>query len=272
MIQKCSREQYSRLTSLFKGWHNTMVLSCLEGEMGDAYSTEEMMSAKLDIGDFCFFGGKANENLLYHKKSEYENQLKILVPQTLEWEGLIEKVYGEKVISYKRYSFKRKEEGFSQKELLRIVNGLDADFTLTNMEECRDLFDEVSRTSWAGDWISQFSGYEDYRKRGIGTVLKYKGELVAGASSYAVYSGGIEIQIDTREDFRNQGLGKICGAALILRCLEQGRYPSWDADNEISAHLACSLGYEQDREYTVYRIQQSYQKDADNRWKEERQR
>ena len=77
MIQKCSREQYSRLTSLFKGWHNTMVLSCLEGEMGDAYSTEEMMSAKLDIGDFCFFGGKANENLLYHKKSEYENQLKI---------------------------------------------------------------------------------------------------------------------------------------------------------------------------------------------------
>lgn len=186
--------------------------------------------------------------------------------------GLIEKVYGEKVISYKRYSFKRKEEGFSQKELLRIVNGLDADFTLTNMEECRDLFDEVSRTSWAGDWISQFSGYEDYRKRGIGTVLKYKGELVAGASSYAVYSGGIEIQIDTREDFRNQGLGKICGAALILRCLEQGRYPSWDADNEISAHLACSLGYEQDREYTVYRIQQSYQEDADNRWKEERQR
>ena len=68
MIQKCSREQYSRLTSLFKGWHNTMVLSCLEGEMGDVYSTEEMMSAKLDIGDFCFFGGKANENLLYHKR------------------------------------------------------------------------------------------------------------------------------------------------------------------------------------------------------------
>ena len=177
MIQKCSREQYSRLISLFKGWHNTMVLSCLEGEMGDVYSTEEMMSAKLDIGDFCFFGGKANEDLLYHKKSEYENQLKILVPQTLEWEGLIEKVYGEKVISYKRYSFKRKEEGFSQKELLRIVNGLDADFTLTNMEECRDLFDEVSRTSWAGDWISQFSGYEDYRKRGIGTALKYKGHF-----------------------------------------------------------------------------------------------
>ena len=29
-----------------------MVLSCLEGEMGDVYSTEEMMSAKLDIGDF----------------------------------------------------------------------------------------------------------------------------------------------------------------------------------------------------------------------------
>lgn len=265
MLQKCNREQYPLLISLFRGWNNTMIRSCLEGEMGEAYSTEEMMSAKLDIGDFCFFGGKANEDLLYHKKREYEDQLKILVPQTMEWERLIEKVYGKIVIPYKRYSFKMKEDGFPQKELLRIVDGLNADFTLTNMEECSDLFDEVSRTSWARDWISQFHGYEDYRKRGIGTVLRYKGELVAGASSYTVYSGGIEIQIDTREDFRNQGLGKVCGAALILRCLEQGCCPSWDADNEISARLACSLGYVLDREYTVYRIQQSHQENADDR-------
>lgn len=265
MIQKLNRKPDPFLTSLFRGWNNTMILSCLEGEMGDAYWTEEMMSAKLDIGDFCFFGGKVNEELLYHKKREYENQLKILVPQTLEWGRLIEKVYGQKVISYRRYSFKQKEEGFSRKELLRIVNGLNSDFTVTNMEERRDLFDEVSRTSWAEDWISQFLGYEDYRKRGIGTALKYKGELVAGASSYTVYSGGIEIQIDTREDFRNQGLGKACGAALILRCLEQRRCPSWDADNEISARLACSLGYEKDREYTAYRIQQSHQEDAGDR-------
>lgn len=255
MIRKLNRKQLPLVSSLFKGWNNTMICSCLEGQMGDAYAADQFSSAKLDIGDFCFFGGEADEELLYHKKRDYENKPKILVPQNQDWGRLIEQVYGEGIISCKRYSFSLKEEGFSQEKLHRIVSGLNQNFTLTDIDSCCDVFDEVSRTPWAEDWISQFHGYEDYRKRGIGTALKYRGELAAGASSYTVYSGGIEIQIDTREDFRNQGLGKICGAALILRCLEQGRYPEWDADNEISARLARSLGYRQNGEYTVYKTQ-----------------
>ena len=37
-------------------------------------------------------------------------------------------------------------------------------------------------------------------------------------------------------------------AALILQCLEEGLYPSWDAQNMISVHLAEKLGYELDHE------------------------
>lgn len=260
-IQKTDREKLEAVSSLFKGWDDTMIWSCLEGEMGAVYVSDEMLSAKLEIGDFCFFGGKADENLVYHKKRDYELKLKILVPQNRGWGCLIEKVYGESVTIQKRYSFEKSAAGFSRKKLCKIMNELNEGekkkFILTDIDSCPDLFNEVSRCSWASDWICQFRGYEDYRKRGMGVALTYNGELIAGASSYTVYSKGIEIQIDTREDFRNQGLGKICGAALILRCLNRGLYPSWDADNEISARLASSLGYNLDGEYLVYKTQQN---------------
>ncbi|MCR5097745.1 MAG: GNAT family N-acetyltransferase [Lachnospiraceae bacterium] len=56
-------------------------------------------------------------------------------------------------------------------------------------------------------------------------------------------------------------MGKIiaaCGndcAALILRCIDEGLYPSWDAMNMNSVHLAEKLGYEFDHEYTVYEME-----------------
>ena len=92
------------------------------------------------------------------------------------------------------------------------------------------------------------------RKYGLGAAILKDGELVSGASSYTSYRGGIEIQIDTREDYRRQGLAYICGAKLILECLERGWYPSWDAQNPGSAALAQKLGYHLDHEYTAYEV------------------
>ncbi len=68
------------------------------------------------------------------------------------------------------------------------------------------------------------------------------GELVAGASSYAFYKGGIEVEIDTKEEERRKGLALVCAAKLILECLERGLYPSWDAHNKESLALAEKLG------------------------------
>ena len=52
------------------------------------------------------------------------------------------------------------------------------------------------------------------------------------ASSYTVYRGGIEIEIDTHPDHRRRGLARACGAALMLECLKRGLY-SWDAQNPV---------------------------------------
>lgn len=94
-----------------------------------------------------------------------------------------------------------------------------------------------------------------YQKYGLGVVALKDGEPVSGASSYTSYNGGIEIEIDTREDHRRRGLAFACGAKLILECLARGWYPSWDAQNKWSAALAEKLGYHFDGEYTAYEVQ-----------------
>ena len=80
------------------------------------------------------------------------------------------------------------------------------------------------------------------------------GRIVSGASSYTRYNEGIEIEVDTVAEERRKGLATIACAALILRCLDEGLYPSWDAQNMVSAHLAEKLGYEFDHEYTAYEV------------------
>ena len=84
-------------------------------------------------------------------------------------------------------------------------------------------------------------------------ILK-DGKIVAGASSYTRYREGIEIEVDTIESERRKYLATVACSALILRCLDEGLYPSWDAQNMGSVHLSEKLGYEFDHEYIAYEL------------------
>ena len=106
--------------------------------------------------------------------------------------------------------------------------------------------------SWSRDFCSLFRDFADFQRRGLGVGVVLDGKLVAGAASYSVYCGGIEIQIETHCAYRRQGLATACGAALILDCLDQGRYPSWDAHDLRSVSLAEKLGYRRGDPYWVY--------------------
>ena len=89
---------------------------------------------------------------------------------------------------------------------------------------------------------------------GMGYVVTYHNEIISGASSYTAYNGGIEIQIDTRQDYRRQGFALACASALILHCLKKGIYPSWDAANHASLCLAQKLGYHLEKAYVTYAV------------------
>ncbi len=151
-----------------------------------------------------------------------------------------------------RYAFKKEPEVFDREFLQKAVDGLPKGYGLQMMDET--LFRRCRETGWCRDWVAQYENYDLYQRYGLGAVIIKDGEPVSGASSYSGYRGGIEIEIDTREDHRRKGLAFVCGAKLILECLNRGWYPGWDAQNPWSAALARKLGYHLDYEYEAYEL------------------
>nr|WP_297707137.1 GNAT family N-acetyltransferase [uncultured Butyrivibrio sp.] len=104
------------------------------------------------------------------------------------------------------------------------------------------------------DFVSSFTDKKQYLGLGRGIVILKDDKIVSGASSYTRYNEGIEIEVDTVESERRNHLATVACSALILRCLSENLYPSWDAQNMNSVHLAEKLGYEFDHEYVAYEV------------------
>ena len=241
-------KQTEKAAPLFEGWQETLIWSSLQKVMGTIYgdSAEEPTAAMSLVGDFSFYAGKPNRELVLFKP----RMIPIMVPQNQAWAELIEDCYGEKVKKVTRYAIKKEPDVFDREKLRAAAASVPEGYRLQMMDEA--LFLRCKEIQWCRDWVSQYENYAMYRKYGLGAVILKEGEPVSGASSYTGYIGGIEIEIDTREDCRRKGLAYICAARLILECLDRGWYPSWDAQNLWSVALAGKLGYHFDRKYTAY--------------------
>ena len=247
-------EDTQTVAHLFKGWEKGMVLACLQKVMGSIYADnlQNPRSAKALIGDFCVLTGEADTNLLLFWPPQHQSGFVILVPQTKEWKLLIEQQYAGKAKKITRYAIKKEEDVFNQANLIKAMQTLPAGYSLAPIN--KEIYHYCQLNQWSKDLVSQYPTYSQYQKWGLGVVVVQNNIPVAGASSYASYNGGIEIEIDTREDQRRKGLAYACGAGLILECLKRGIYPGWDAHNKASVALAEKLGYHFSHPYTAYEL------------------
>lgn len=275
MIKRIENTQ--NVSALFDGWNETIIWSCLQGVMGAVYADdqENPSCAMAILGDFAFFAGEAGrtetpgpssdgggdqrcktgcagEELLTYKPEWCEQDFIIMVPQNESWAELIEQCYGERAKKVTRYAFKKEPDAFDREKLRAAAEALPEGYSMKLMDEA--LFYQCKKIGWCKDWVAQYDDYDTYCRYGLGAVILKDGVPVSGASSYSGYRGGIEIEIDTKEEYRRKGLAYICGAELILECLARGLYPGWDAQNHKSAALAEKLGYHFDHAYTAYEI------------------
>lgn len=243
-----------KVEALFYNWKETLIWSCLQSIMGDIYadSLENQLSAIAIIGDFCFFAGLPNKELVLYKPIECKNDFIIMVPQNEQWGELIADAYGNRANQVTRYAIKKEKNVFDQEKLQNAVDFLPPEYSIKMID--KDIFDLCKSNGWSMDLVSQYKDYEMYKELGIGVAILKDGTLISGASSYARYKNGIEIEIDTKEEFRRKGLAYVCGAKLILECLERELYPSWDAQNKWSVALAEKLGYHYGHEYLAYEV------------------
>lgn len=238
----------SKVKELFMLWQDTLILSCLQKVMGKIYvtDTENPVSAFAFVGCFGFFTGKPDRRLALHKPEG----VAILVPQNEAWAALIEECYpsAKKVT---RFAIK-KDTKFDIGMLQAEISKLPPEYELNQIDS--DLYHQCLENPATADFVSAFESKEQYLEIGRGMVILKDGKIVSGASSYTRYREGIEIEVDTVESERRKHLATIACSALILRCLEEGLYPSWDAQNMHSVHLAEKLGYEFDHAYTAYEV------------------
>jgi hypothetical protein len=244
-------EDTSKAQKIFDGWEETLIYSALQKVMGKIYVTdlENPVSAFAFTGVFGFYAGEPDEELVKNKPEGFV----IMVPQNEAWAELIEKVYpGANKVT--RYAIK-KDTKFDVEALKKNLELLPEGYELKNIDD--KLYDLCWENPVTADFVAVFGSKERYLELGRGVMILKDGKFVSGASSYTRYNEGIEIEVDTIKSERRKHLALVSCSALILRCLEEGLYPSWDAHNMMSVRMAEKLGYEFDHEYFAYEVANS---------------
>lgn len=220
--------------------------------MGKAYvdNLKNPTSAQIIVGDFMYFSGEVNERLLMNLKDVQHLNEVILISGNQKWNNTIEKIYRERAKRHIRYSTKKDVETFDKRKLKDMTSTLPKEYDFKMIDE--KIYHEILQLDWARDLCIHYKNYLDFSKNGLGCVILKESKIVSGASSYSYYPQGIEIEIDTLQEERRKGLARICGAKLILECLDRGLYPNWDAHTKESLLLAEQLGYQFNKEYPVY--------------------
>lgn len=195
------------------------------------------------IGPFWYFAGDANgpggrallEGFPPHN---------LLMPSPPDWIAAAQEVFGDKLVSFPRYSFSA--ERLSEAHLIQLLDQsphrdhvVRADATLLSRP---DNFVETE----------DFDSPADFLARGIGYTMLEEDKLVGAAYSSLVCSRGIEVSLFIDERYRRRGMAMAVSANLILECLRRGLRPNWDAANTVSCTLAEKLGYTPVGTYDAY--------------------
>lgn len=257
---KVKDDQRKGIAHLFNGIWDSMVIAYLQGYQGEAW-VNKMPDPDFGFiisGEYSFFGGDT-------KSSEVEEAIKhifemingkettaIYSPEKLEWRDLLLKCHPGKAQEAMRYWIVQKDYDFDKEKLRMFVEAIPEGYELKAFD--RDLYEQAMSEAWSTEFCETFASAEDYLSKGFGYGITYKGKLVAATSTMTVYDGGTEIQVATREDFRQKGLALPTAARFILECQKRGIRPCWDAANKISLHMAKKLGYEYNGEYSTVHI------------------
>ncbi|MBC8492263.1 MAG: GNAT family N-acetyltransferase [Chloroflexi bacterium] len=256
-LRICSRVEIgvterSVLAPLFERnkYDRVLIDSVLEGHFGVSYADSGVKPsvARLDSGAFTMLGGNPNSAtlraLLQHSPIHY------VTPESDEWRRVLRDEFGDRIpaLSFTEFSSRSLDEN----HLAKLTQDLPTGFELKRVDA--QLAERLPSDTGNEYFFENFHSVEDFLSRGIGYCVVYKNRIVSAATSMAMCTTAIDIEIETSPDFRRRGLGTVVGARLVLHCLENGMEPKWLAANPISERLALKLGYSKSGTYETFEI------------------
>ncbi len=190
---------------------------------------------------FVYLDGEPEEKSIARVDSYFRNRP--LVCLTKAWEERIRAQYPDAAI-YRR-TMMRPSCRFSIPESIEIPEGC----RLAGMDESAFEQHPFSHGEKYLCWAA-------FQAEGSGAVVYDGGEIVAAASSFLSLEGETELDVFTKESHRGRGLATACVARMLKDCMERRITVHWDAQNEVSRHLAEKFGFEAETAYSVYWLPQ----------------
>lgn len=253
MIYKADIHVRKKLVPMFEKMDSTILLSYLQGHMGTAWvdDPDNPTVAQITVGIFVFYAGDPNtkeaKELLLHLPD-----FTLAIVDSDEWKVLLETVHAEGYEKFQRYRFYKNPEHLDRIHIEGLMSSLPKGCEIKRVD--KNIAQLLSFNGLSEDFTSQFDSIDDFINRGAGYAVLYEGKVVSAATSFSIYDGGIEIEVASAPDHRRKGLATIAASALILDCMDRGKYPSWDGANSESVELAKKLGYVFKESYDTYFI------------------
>ncbi len=259
MMIELGKKKRESIQPICAGSRDVLLRGAMEGTIGRVWvpSLTGSSYCLVVVGDFAYLLGlpPKGEQALDLKGQIYESASQAFIyPQNEMWADWIEEQFAGQQRLVVRYALKKDEHHFDLDRLRGYVASVPKGVRLRRIDE--RLYHLAMKEEWSRDLCANFESVEDFMKYGFGYVALKGRELIAGCSCYGVSEGMMEIEVDTRRDWRRQGLALACSAAFLLECLEKGLVPNWDAVNLQSVGLAEKLGYVFEKEYQVYRLKE----------------
>ena len=208
--------------------------AALEGVFGKRM---EFVRGSITDALFVYLDGVPESESVARVSSQFRNRP--LVCLTKAWEERIRAQHPGAAV-YRRTMMKPASR-FTIPENVEIPEGC----RLAGMDEAafelHPFSQAISYPSWAA-----------FQAEGAGAVVYHGGEIAAAASSFLSLNGEIELDVSTRKSHRGKKLASACVARMLRDCMERGFMVHWDAQNDISRHLAEKFGFETETEYSVY--------------------
>lgn len=253
-MEEVRENQSDNLRSLFPEYKwNYIADAILEGSMGKVLVNDQenpcVVALSLPQHKIYILGGDAQ----HPAAREFLAQLPGLTWLELGmkgWKELLYEVHQGKVIALKRYAFSSESLDFCR--LNGLKSQLSDRFKIERIDLHRAQQIALKKSELTENHLTCFTSPEDFIKRGFGYCALENEKIVCLASTWAVCSKGIEVQVNTHKKYRGQSLASATSAALIIECLENNIDPNWDAATEMSAGLAKKLGYVPKGEYDTY--------------------
>ncbi|OMC83306.1 GNAT family N-acetyltransferase [Viridibacillus sp. FSL H8-0123] len=189
------------------------------------------------FNDFLFelYCNRKSEGLRFTLFSASEN-----------WDCVINVLFKDKLKQRGWYTFT-----YDHKKQFQDESPLASEYSIKRIDE--ELIN--SSSEYNGNYYKEYWGsVSNFIEKGFGYCILHKGRVVSECTSIFSSLQFSEMDIETHEDYRGQGLAAINAKAFINHCLENNIMPHWDCDilNNASIKLAGKLGFRQPNKYSIF--------------------